>query len=127
MISLGIDESNQGVKWKSKIHQPWTFLCQIKQVVHHNLALDVVPIGVVSHAKCGHHGLVQRLPCLAVMAERRHAVAHVFVIILRDDIFLVGKLHLAKVDDPILAVNQKIDLPALPCCAIIVGIRPREP
>ena len=64
-------------------------LCLLKQVVHCHLVLDVVPVGVVGHAKSGHEGLVQGLTRLAVVTEGGHALAEVLVVVFGDDKFLV--------------------------------------
>lgn len=61
----------------------------LKQVVHRHLVLNVVPVGVVSHAESGHEGLVQGFARLAVVAEGGHALAEVLVVVFGDDKFLV--------------------------------------
>lgn len=100
----------------------------VKQVVHRHLGLNIAAVRVLAYSVSGYHGEMQGLAGARQVPESGQPTAKQDLIILVDNIGVVGKLHLANIDNLVAAVDKQVDLRTFPLVAVIVGegwARPR--
>lgn len=69
-----------------------------------------VAVNVAFHAVGCYHGEVQSLAGFGALLECADFMAQVLLVVTVDFVFVAGKLHLAKVDDIVAAVDDEVNL-----------------
>lgn len=73
----------------------------------------MVPIGIVGHAVGRNHRGMQGFARLGDLLEHGFPPSQVVIFLFVNLIYIIGELHFAKVDDPVIAVDEEVDLGAI--------------